>query len=172
LMGSASQYEVVIRLADEGVPVRAIARSTSLPSDQIREILTDALQDGRLLELPREDWPPGFPRDQRVNYARATGVDPIALLYRVQKLFRCARSEAILLLALVQNDQVSKVRDDMAYKSVDVYVCNLRKILEPLKITINTLWGYGYRITPKDRRKLLDMIVTAVQPPEKLDACA
>ena len=56
---------IAVRLADEGVPLRAIARATNTPSDQLRTKLREARDEGRLLDLPKEDWPPGFPRDQR-----------------------------------------------------------------------------------------------------------
>src|SRR3954465_15888923 len=57
--------DFAIRLADEGVPLRAIARATKIPSEELRTALEEARDDGRLIELPRDDWPPGFPRDQR-----------------------------------------------------------------------------------------------------------
>lgn len=170
-MGNSMQYEVALRLADEGVPLRAIARATALPSLELREFLTRSLQDGRLLSMPREDWPIGYPRDERAfRLSQLTTRNPASMIVQVQQLFGCTRAEANFLLALVQNDQVSKIRDDMAYKSVDVYVCRLRKLLEPLQISINTMWGYGYRMVPKDRQRILDMILAAVQP--KLNACA
>ena len=57
--------DIALYLAIEGVPIRAIARATHIPSSELREKLLDAQSDGRLLELPHDDWPPGFPRDQR-----------------------------------------------------------------------------------------------------------
>ena len=46
------------RLADEGVPICAIARALKIPSDDVRETLQDALGEGVIVEYPREDWPP------------------------------------------------------------------------------------------------------------------
>ena len=57
--------DIAVRLADQGVPLRAIARAVRMPSSDLREQLHEALSDGRLLELPCDDWPPGCPKDQR-----------------------------------------------------------------------------------------------------------
>jgi hypothetical protein len=56
---------VTASVADEGVPLRAIARVTRISSENLRERLQAAKDVGSLVELPRDDWPPGFPRDQR-----------------------------------------------------------------------------------------------------------
>jgi hypothetical protein len=56
-MDADSPCAIAIRLADEGVPLRAIARATNIPSTQLYETLTVARMDGRLLSLPRDDWP-------------------------------------------------------------------------------------------------------------------
>ena len=158
--------DFAIRLADEGVPLRAIARATKIPSDELRISLEEAKDDGRLIELPREDWPPGFPRDQRaLQLSRMLSEDQHALVFNVQKIFHFSPAEASLLLALVQNVQVSKTRNDMAYKSIDVYICRMRKTLEPFEIKINTLWGYGYQIAMRDRRKVMDLILSGVHEP-------
>jgi hypothetical protein len=159
--------DFAIRLADEGVPLRAIARATKIPSEQLRITLEEAIDDGRLIELPREDWPPGFPRDQRaLQLSRMLSEDQHALVFNVQKIFHFSPAEAALLLALVQNVQVSKTRNDMAYKSIDVYICRMRKALEPFQIEIKTLWGYGYQIQMPDRRKIMDLILACVHEPQ------
>jgi hypothetical protein len=54
-----------VALANEGVPLCAIARATRISSELLRERLRAAQTVGSLVELPRDDWPPGFPRDQR-----------------------------------------------------------------------------------------------------------
>ena len=53
--------DLAIRLADEGVPLRAIARATAIPSEQLRDELYSAKINGLLIELPSEDWPPRAP---------------------------------------------------------------------------------------------------------------
>ena len=73
------------------------------------------------------------------------------------------KSEAQILEVLYRREQASKdalmmatavpgVEDDRDQKLADVFVCKLRKKLEPLSIEIETLWGDGYRINPKTKR--------------------
>jgi hypothetical protein len=57
--------EVAIRLADEGVPLCAIARATRIPSDELREQLRAAQEDGRLISQPAHDWPPHDAKPRR-----------------------------------------------------------------------------------------------------------
>jgi hypothetical protein len=65
---------IAVAMADEGVPLRSIARVTRIPSSDLRERLRDAKDIGDLIALPSlDDWPPGFPRDQRANAGVAPG---------------------------------------------------------------------------------------------------
>jgi hypothetical protein len=57
--------EIAIRLADEGVPLRAIARACRIPSSELRAQLEAAHKDGRIVDLPKEDWPPYDVRSRR-----------------------------------------------------------------------------------------------------------
>jgi Transcriptional regulatory protein, C terminal len=155
--------DFAVRLADEGVPLRAIARATKIPSDDIRDVLFEAQRAGRLLELPRDDWPPGFPRDQRaLQLSRMVVENKDALFIAVQQIFRLWQSEVPLLLALVQHDAMSKKRETMAEKTVDVHVCRMRKKLQPFEIVIRTVWGYGYQLSVEHRRKTMDLILRRV----------
>lgn len=38
-------------------------------------------------------------------------------------------------------------------KTIDVHICNARKSLEPLGLTINTHWSAGYSMSPGDAEK-------------------
>jgi DNA-binding response OmpR family regulator len=64
-----------------------------------------------------------------------------------------------LLLALVQNPELAKPRLDMSAKTLDVHICALRKLMAPFAIRIQTLWGYGYRLSAADRHRIMDMIL-------------
>jgi hypothetical protein len=155
--------DFAVRLADEGVPLRAIARATKIPSDDLRDALSEAKREGRLLELPRDDWPPGFPRDQRaLQLSRLVVENKDAVFLAVQQIFRLWQSEVPLLLALVQHDTVSKKRDSMTEKTVDVHICRMRKLLWPFEIRILTLWGYGYQMAVEHRRRTMDIILRHV----------
>jgi hypothetical protein len=154
--------ELSVRLADEGVPLRAIARAIGTPSDVVREELVAARQEGRLLELPRDDWPPGFPRDQRaLQLSRLVTENREALILGVQKSFRLTATQATLLLALVQHPQVAKSRMPLgiSVRCADVHICTLRRLLAPLGVHIETIWGYGFQLAPADRRRVMDMVL-------------
>jgi DNA-binding response OmpR family regulator len=152
---------IAVRLADEGVPLRAIARATNTPSDQLRAQLRAARDDGRLLDLPKEDWPPGFPRDQRaLQLSRMVTQDPEAVSLAAQQIFRLTATEVSLLMTLIQSPNVSRDRiNNMAPKTVDVHICRLRKALAPFGIAIETIQGYGYQLSDPHRRKAMDLIL-------------
>ncbi len=40
--------------------------------------------------------------------------------------------------------------DEPELKIIDVFMCKIRKILEPLGYGIDTIWGVGYRLKDKD----------------------
>src|SRR5712671_6455971 len=99
----AQSIDLVVRLADEGVPLRAIARATRIPSADLRERLTEAKLDGRLVAIPHDDWPAGFPRDQRALQLSRLALDQRdALMLAVRQLFNLTPTEVRLLLALIQ----------------------------------------------------------------------
>jgi DNA-binding response OmpR family regulator len=155
---------IAVRLADEGVPLRAIARATSTPSDTLRTKLHEAQAQGRLLELPRDDWPPGFPRDQRaLQLSRMVTQNPEAVTLAMQKIFGLTATEVGLLMTLIQNTSVPKTRiNNMAHRTIDVHICHIRARLHPFGIAIATLWGYGYQLPVDDRRKVMDLILADV----------
>jgi Transcriptional regulatory protein, C terminal len=151
---------IAVRLADEGVPLRAIARATSVPSDALRTTLAEARSDGRLLELPRDDWPPGFPRDHRaLQLARMARADRIGLSLTISRLFELTATESELFAAMLQHDRLSKHNTRWSSNAVDVHICRLRKALSPFNIAIKTLWGHGYQVPPDDRRRAFDLIL-------------
>jgi DNA-binding response OmpR family regulator len=146
------------------MPLRAISRATKQSSSAVREQLREAKDSGYLLELPREDWPPGFPRDRRaLQLSRMLIENRTALFLAVQRVFHLTKTEAELLLALTQNENLAKnTRADMAEKTIDVHICRIRKALTPFGIEIGTLWGFGYRLSAADRRKTMDLILRKV----------
>lgn len=172
LMGVEAQAldptpDIAVRLADEGVPLRAIARAIKLSSDVVRERLQREQAAGRLLDLPRDDWPPGFPRDQRaLQLSRLVVEDRKKLLLAMQQIFGLTPTEIGLLLVLIQHPSLLKdrVAGTMTANTLDVHVCSLRKRLEPHGIAIETLWGYGYQFSAAGRRKVMDMILKRVTP--------
>jgi hypothetical protein len=159
-----SLESIAVALADEGVPLRAIARVTRIPSADLRERLRDARDNGDLIALPSaEDWPIGYPRDKRaMQLARLTTHRRPELEVAVQHAFDLAPVQASLLIGLLQHDHINKnaVRE-MNASTVDVHIHRMRQRLKPFKIMIETVWGVGYRIPAADRRRALALVLQA-----------
>jgi DNA-binding response OmpR family regulator len=161
----ADYLRIAIRLADEGVPLRAIARATGVLSTKLYETLTDARMDGRLLGLPRDDWPAGCPRDQRaLQLSRLAIENRDALTLAIQEIFKLPPTGARLLLRLVQHEVVPHARLDINRGSLMVHIYTLRHRLKPHGIEIKTLWGYGYQLSTADRRQAMDLILQRAMP--------
>jgi hypothetical protein len=153
---------IAVRLADEGVPLCAIARAIQVPSEAVREQLTQACDDGRLLSLPHNDWPPGFPRDQRaLQLSRLTVSDRDSLMLEIKRLFELTSTEVELFLTLLQS---SVIRREFATSNlVSVHIHHLRRRLSAHGLRITTLWGHGYQLSDADRRKAMDLILARVE---------
>ncbi len=152
-------HEIAIRLADEGVPLGAIARSVQLPSEELRRHLCVARDAGRLISLPRADWPPGFPREERaVELSRQIVSDREALAMAAKQLFNLTPGEAELFLMLLQP---GLIRRDVVTSTrvVYVHIHRLRKHLSAFGLHITTLWGYGYKLSDPDRRRAMELIM-------------
>ena len=167
--------DIAVRLADEGVPLRAIARAVQVPSSALREQLHEALSDGRLIALPKDDWPVGLPRDQRsLQLSRMMREDREAMHLVVMQLFGLTPSGARVLVKLLEKNHVSREALHIALsrttdpvsdiKIVDVAICSLRKRLEKFGIEIVTLWGYGFQLPAEHRRRVMDLILAAAPP--------
>jgi hypothetical protein len=147
--------EVAIRLADEGVPLCAIARATQIPSDELREQLQAARERGQLLNLPAHDWPP---HDAKPRQVLAEDRDRQTVVIRT--ICGATKSEASLLLDLLRTDSICKSR----YPSpgaIDVHIFHLRQRLAPHDIAIISVHGHGYRLSGEDRTRLQVMIEQA-----------
>lgn len=165
--------QVAIRLADEGVPVRAIARATKVESEQVRDHLMDAVAAGMLLDLPRDDWTIGVPRNKR----QPAGARPIVLddsdltVLNVVRTFKLTQQQAALFITLLKRREVTramlhsviearrpepKVPTDQ--KIVDVVICKLRKKIEPFGLTIKTVWSCGYLMSADHQKKALQIL--------------
>ena len=45
-----------------------------------------------------------------------------------------------------------------ATKTLDVHICHIRRRLEPFRIRIETLWGYGFQMSPAHRAKARELV--------------
>jgi DNA-binding response OmpR family regulator len=151
--------DVALRLALENVPLKVIARAIQIPSSDLREQLMDARAAGRLQEMPRDDWPVGSRRDQRVPQL---GRPPVAnkgeLALAIGRRFNLTMTESRILLALVQSPTLDRNRDGMSSNCLGVHVSHIRKRLRPFGIAIVSVSDVGYRISERDRRKVLDLV--------------
>jgi hypothetical protein len=154
-------FEVAVRLADEGVPLRVISRATRMPAGEVRAALEAARGEGRLLSLPGDDWPSGYPREARaLQLSRLQTVEKATLLAVVQRAYGVTSTQAMVLLLLVQHMVVHKGgHADLNADSFDVHVCKLRRRLAPFGLKILTVWGRGYQLSVEDRHRAMDLIL-------------
>ncbi len=160
------------RFADEGVPLRAMARAFKQPAETVREAVQFGISEGRIVQMPRDDWPVGTPRNDRTpGFIRANKLDDESLVFSCIRLFKITRLQASLLGVLINRNEVSKDtmhqiiesrrppgKEETDPKMVDVVICHLRKRLKPYSLKINTLWACGYYMEPYQRRSILEMV--------------
>src|SRR6267154_4267528 len=96
------------RLANEGMPICAIARSLKIPSSDIRMILHDALAEGFIVEYPQNDWPPGVKRNSFGPRLDNFIDDEDKLRSACCRLFGTTRQQSILLSILIKRPEVTK----------------------------------------------------------------
>jgi hypothetical protein len=167
-----TSFDIAIRLADEGVPVRAIARAVHIGADELRPRFEQAKLTGRLVDLPREDWPPGVPRHHRVPDLRPIAeIDEEVLKACVMQIFGITAGQARIMLVLIRRYAVPRAQMHEIYnqrmtgtadtyeKIIDVQICKMRHALKIHEIEIQTVWGFGYRMSTTCRRKALDLLL-------------
>jgi transposase len=65
-----------VRLAQEGVPVAAIARALCTPYEYVARALREALEAGDIAEMPASDWPVGQRREDRAPTKKRRAGEP------------------------------------------------------------------------------------------------
>jgi hypothetical protein len=179
---------IVVRLADEGIPVRAIARATKVESECIRDTLHTAIDLGQLVGMLRDDWPVKVLRDQRIpELVGLPKMDEEKTIFHIARLFKITKLQAAIFAVLIKRTEVLKdtlhqviesrrrpnnVETDP--KMVDVEICHIRKKLKlpPFEITIETQWASGYYMTLEMRKKahlLLEQFVASLSRPVATD---
>jgi hypothetical protein len=160
---------IIVRLANEEVPVNAIARSLQHPSDEVRETIEEAMLYGTVLAMPRADWHPL----QRGNRGVISKLTDEEWVQNCQRTFRLTRLHAAFLSVIIRRNEVSRDQlhqviegcrrqpQDTAtnVKMVDVVLCNLRKRIKPFGLIIKTLHSSGYYMAPEFRKKTQDMVL-------------
>lgn len=161
-----STSEIVARLADEGIPVYAITRCLKISSDLVREHIRAALDDGVIVDHPREDWPPGSKRGSRSPDIESFFGNDEGLYRTCSKYFKTTRQQSLVLGLLLRRPEVTKEqlhqaierdrsggKEPTSAKLVDVLVCILRRKLKPYGFTVKTMWGHGYLMDPRERAR-------------------
>ena len=165
-------HDIAVALAHEGVPVRAIARSTKVPSDDLYALLTAAIDQGTILELPRDDWPSNSRRAYRSQAERdVLSLPDESLITPVASVFKTTRLQSAVLIHFLRRPELSKAQvhaviestrpdneEPTDMKMVDVVVCHIRKRISPFGMTMNTIWGVGYRLLTESREIGVNLI--------------
>lgn len=164
-------HEIAVALAYEGVPVRAIARSIKTPGEEVYEILKEALNDGKLIELPRDDWPTGARRERTPSERKMLQLDDVMIQTVCSSLFKLTRLQAAVFCTIVKRPNVTKEQLHQAIentrsanqeptdqKMVDVVICHIRKKIRAHDLAIETLWGIGYFMDVDQRSRVLHML--------------
>lgn len=178
---------VAVNLADEGVPVRAIARSLKVPSEDVYNLLTEAIQQGRIIELPKDDWPPGAGRNTRTQLQRdILGLDDGVLYTACSDLYKLTRLQSVVFLTLLRRTQATKAQlhnaiennrnepaDPTDQKMVDVVICHIRRKIKQhatangiVAPEIRTTWGVGYGLNAIDRDKIMALLAEVLKDVE------
>lgn len=163
----AHDETVAVRMAMEGIPIASIGRVLRWSPALVRVVLGQALASGVLKLSPPVEWdPPSLPR-------RATSlrfeVDPAEVGKLTMRLVvaplglhrQHAIAAAVLALAPVADEDtiaqyaVSHAIDPRASKVIDVLICKLRPRLAAIDVSVETVWGVGYRLTEENRSRLL-----------------
>lgn len=167
------RHLVAIQMADEGIPVLAIARSTNIPSSDLYDLFRDAKLDGRLVDIPPNDWPPGQSRATRIISITSPLHNEDNMRIACVRQFKTSRLEASMLMQLLRREHATKqqlhavveanraspcTKDETDIKMVDVIICKLRKKLLLHNIAIETVWGIGYLIKPDMRQACLEVL--------------
>jgi DNA-binding response OmpR family regulator len=61
------------------------------------------------------------------------------------------------IMAAIYADKVADDETPME-KIIDVFVCKLRKKLDPFGISVETVWGQGYKMSAENKQKILDLM--------------
>lgn len=176
--------DIATRLADEGVPVYAIARALQVHPTPVREAINTSIYEGRICDMPREDWPPGITRHSRLPVNRRKLSDE-EIKNLLRQTFGFTRTEALMFLPLftrpAPQTHTKEALHHMAYsggadggpeiKIVDVLICKVRKKFAAFGIDrhLVTVWGTGYKLTAEGH-DAIEKLFTQTMTGEKLAA--
>ena len=158
------------RMADEGIPIAAIARIMQKDPGAVRVFLREEHAHGRLRAMPAMDWAVSAGASRGGNRSPTVPkIDPALIegdSILLQSRLGLTGSESLLLAILLMFGQALRPTllsvinpAGSSMKLIDVMVCKIRKKLRERDVTIETLWGRGYRMADVERGKLRAMII-------------
>lgn len=152
---------IIVRMADEGIPVAAIVRVLKVPANDVRDTLHKAQAKGIILAMPRDDWPRGSRREDRLPDTVPVELTAEECILSIMRTFGLTPAQATMFAVLLKRPEAARTTLHLAIqrtdgdltdpKIVDVIICKLRKKL-PLGIEVKTIWGRGYYI-PRDSKQ-------------------
>ncbi len=169
--------QLIVTAANEGLPIAVMARIFAIPFADVEITLKEALDEGRVLTMPRADWPSAGGASTRAPSVPRLSRDQVELAASTQ--FKLTKLEAAFLGALLQYDHTEKerlygiaeqqrqrrqtrvIRDEPTDpRIVDVMICKLRKKLRTYDpaFVIGTTWGRGYSIDAPVKKSMLDVL--------------
>jgi hypothetical protein len=173
---------LIVRMACEGIPIRAIGRCLNKTADEVREPIEEAHRQGLVRAMPAEDWAAGLPKPAPSRIVSGGFVERhTALTLRVQvRLPHVPRFEARFIAALILLEQASHIelsaliREDrpLNLDSLKQLAHKSRKLLFALGFDMQTLWGTGYFIPPEALARLCAKIEWPPKKQEGADAVA
>lgn len=172
-------HNIAVRMANEGIPVLAIARSLAVASADIFEHLNEAKDAGEIFDVPSNDWPPKGPRHQMFK----TKLSETEMMFICRQTFSLTPLQSAFMATLLRNERVDKAKlhtvienqrrarwtkeqpdekEPTEPKMVDVIICHLRKKLRIVNrdIEIKTDWGTGYYMVPEVREMVMRTYIT------------
>lgn len=157
-------HHIAVRLADEGVPIKAMARSLFVSYAEIVQHLKEAMDHGMILTIPRDDWPIGSRREDRVPDALPLEMPDTQMALLAGRVFHLGPALARMFTVMLRRAEMTKQAlhsatqgeagtkgGDAHIKTVDVQIHKLRQKLTPHGIVIETIWGRGYFV-PKESK--------------------
>jgi two-component system cell cycle response regulator CtrA len=150
---------LAVRMAGEGVPVKAIARILQWSSGGVYDVVNDAIESGVVVSMPATDW--------KIDTRRPL-MDTVPLRLALQQTFRLSPQQTRVLEALMARRVAAQsllhvvsstdghVESDP--KIVQIIVHRLRNALAPYGVAIECIWGQGYSIPAADIKKIHEIL--------------
>lgn len=163
---------IAIRMADEGIPFRAIQRVLQMEEEDLRDDIDLALYRGVLTAAPPHDWPRDSTRLNRRPIAQPLISYEERCLY-IANALGLSGQQSRLMEQLLRHATVTKglmyaaLATEGDPKIVDVQICKMRERLRKPhpSIIINTIWGVGYSLASESAAYINKLIKDTYEIP-------